>query len=68
MACVVESAAIRKRIVGVGDGEVIAVGGGAEVDHAPAVVADFKKQAGMLAAQLFVDVVVGANGVIADVG
>ena len=67
-AGVVEGAAVGERVVGIGDGEVIAMRRGAEVDHAAAVVADFEQQAGMIAAQLRIDVVVGAHGVVADVG
>jgi len=59
---------VGQRIVGVGDGEVIAVGRRAEIDHAAAVVADLEEQAGMIAAQFLVDAVIGAHGVVAYVG
>ena len=67
-ACVIEGAAVGERVVGIGDGEVIAMERGTEVDHTAAIVANFKQQAGVSAAQLRIDVVVGAHGVIADVG
>ena len=44
MAGIEERAAVRERIVGIGDGEIVAVRGAAEVDHAAAVVADFQQQ------------------------
>ena len=51
MAGVVKGSAIGERIVGVGDREIVAVRGAAEVDHAAAVVADFQKNVGMLLAE-----------------
>ena len=44
MAGIVEGAAVRERIVSVGDRKIVAVRGGAEVDHPPTVSADFQHQ------------------------
>ncbi len=52
VAGVIEGAPVGERVVGVGDGKIIAVRSAAEIDHAATVIADFEEQAGELFAQL----------------
>src|SRR3954466_11072054 len=47
MAGVVECTPVGEGIIGIGNGKVIAMSGGAEIDHAATIVADLKQQARM---------------------
>ena len=68
MASVIKRAPVGSGIVGIGDREVIAMSRAAEVDHAAAVVANFKQQPRMILAQLGMDVVISPHRMVAHVG
>ena len=68
MAGVVKGAPVRERIVSVGNREIVRVGGASEIDHAPAIIAHLEQKTGMILAQLAVDIVVGADCVVAHIG